>query len=207
MRKSLVMTLAVMSIVSCTKGALIDKNVQDDTVGTLTEKLIYGEDDGERIKALNDLTGAGVQARYNAIREFVNAVEKKPDLFPKDDPDREQSLLKEIITARLNDTASNKNKEYVKERMNYLSLLNRLLRFGMQYKIYYEVAEMLYQKYVYGALWYRESLDIYKNKTAAVEFEHARNAALANLQLLSKIVKEGRTLNFINKCLSEIEKR
>jgi hypothetical protein len=75
----------------------------------------------------------------------------------------------------------------------------------MQYKMYHEVAEMLYQKYLYGDLWYKESLDRYNNNAEAVEFEHARNAATANLHLLLKIVSEERTRNFINQCLAEIE--
>lgn len=205
MAKYLVSILAVVIIASCNKGVLPDKTMQEDTIKALTEQLISGQEEEGRIKALNDLTGMGPQVRHSAIIKFVKAVENNPDLFPRENPDSNQSLIKEIITAHFNGTANKKKKEYMKERMQHLAILNRMIGFSMQYKMYHEVAEMLYQKYLYGDLWYRESLDMFNNKAEAVEFEHARNAAIANLHLLLKIASEERTRNFINKCLDEIE--
>jgi hypothetical protein len=205
MGKYLVTILAVVIIASCNKGVLPEKTIQDDTIKALTEQLISGQEEEGRIKALNDLTAMGTQVRHNAMNKFVKAVENNPDLFPRENPDSNQSLIKEIITAHFNGTGNKKKKAYMKERKQHLAILNRLVGLSMQYKMYHEVAEMLYQKYLYGDLWYRESLDRFNNKAEAVEFEHARNAAIANLHLLFKIVSEERTKDFIGKCLEEIE--
>ena len=204
MRKYVVMILALLIINSCHKGRLPNQDTQDEEIKTLTEQLIYGGDEESRIKALDDLTRIDSNVRYDALNKFISAVENNPELFPKEEVDEDQSLLKEIITARLNDNKDNNKKEYVKERMMYLQMLNRLLTFSMQYKLYYEIAEILYQKYLYGALWYQESLTIFKDKSAATEFEHARNAAVANLHLLLKVAKGEKTKNFIRECLEEM---
>ncbi len=205
MGKYLATILTVVIIASCAQGVFTDKTMQDDTIKVLTEQLISGQEEEGRIKALNDLTAMGTQVRHNAMNKFVKAVENNPDLFPREKPDSNQSLIKEIITAHFNGTGNKKKKAYMKERKQHLAILNRLVGLSMQYKMYHEVAEMLYQKYLYGDLWYMESLDMFNNKAEAVEFEHARNAAIANLHLLLKIVREERTKNFINKCLDEIE--
>ena len=204
MRKYVVMILALLIINSCHKDRLPNQDIQDEEIKTLTEQLIYGGDEESRIKALDDLTRIDINVRYDALNKFISAVENNPELFPKEEADEAQSLLKEIITARLNDNKDNNKKKYIKERMMYLQMLNRLLRFSMQYKLYYEIAEILYQKYLYGALWSQESLTIYKNKSAATEFEHARNAAVANLHLLLKVAKGEKTKKFIRQCLEEM---
>jgi len=204
MRKYVVMILALLIINSCHKGRLPNQDTQDEEIKTLTEQLIYGGDEESRIKALDDLTRIDSNVRYDALNKFISAVENNPELFPKEEADEAQSLLKEIITARLNDNKDNNKKKYIKERMMYLQMLNRLLRFSMQYKLYYEIAEILYQKYLYGALWSQESLTIFKDKSAATEFEHARNAAVANLHLLLKVAKGEKTKNFIRQCLEEM---
>ena len=204
MRKYVVMILALLIINSCHKDRLPNQDIQDEKIKTLTNQLIYGGEEKSRIKALDDLTRIDIKVRYDALNEFISAVESNPGLFPKEEADEDQSLLKEIIIARLNDNKDNNKKEYVKERMMYLQMLNRLLTFSMQYKLYYEIAEILYQKYLYGALWSQESLTIFQNKSAATEFEHARNAAVANLHLLLKVAKGEKTKNFIRQCLKEM---
>ena len=204
MRKYVVMILALLIINSCHKDRLPNQDIQDEEIKTLTDQLIYGEEEESRIKALDDLTRIDSNVRYDALNKFISVVESNPELFPKEEADEAQSLLKEIITARLNDNKDNNKKKYIKERMMYLQMLNRLLRFSMQYKLYYEIAEILYQKYLYGALWYQESLTIFKDKSAATEFEHARNAAVANLHLLLKVAKGEKTKNFIRECLEEM---
>lgn len=204
MRKYVVMILALLIINSCHKGRLPNQDIQDEKIKTLTEQLIYGGEEESRIKALDDLTRIDIKVRYDALNKFISAVESNHELFPKEEADEDQSLLKEIITARLNDNKDNNKKKYVKERMMYLQMLNRLLTFSMQHKLYYEIAEILYQKYLYGALWSQESLTIFKNKSAATEFEHARNAAVANLHLLLKVAKGEKTRNFIRQCLAEM---
>ena len=204
MRKYVVMILALLIINSCHKGRLPNQDIQDEEIKTLTDQLIYGGEEESRIKALDDLTRIDSNVRYDALNKFINAVENNPELFPKEEADEAQSLLKEIITARLNDNKDNNKKKYIKERMMYLQMLNRLLRFSMQYKLYYEIAEILYQKYLYGALWSQESRTIFKDKSAATEFEHARNAAVANLHLLLKVAKGEKTKNFIRQCLEEM---
>ncbi len=137
MRKYVVMILALLIINSCHKDRLPNQDIQDEKIKTLTDQLIYGGEEESRIKALDDLTRIDIKVRYDALNEFISAVESNPELFPKEEADEDQSLLKEIIIARLNDNKDNNKKEYVKERMMYLQMLNRLLRFSMQYKLYY----------------------------------------------------------------------
>lgn len=192
-------------LLTCQQNIKTNLGVHGEEIKALTERFIYGKEEEARIEVLDDLTKMGVKVRYNAIDELINASEKNFELFPRGNDEKKQSLLKEIKTAYLNDDKAKNKKECVKERMMHLRMLNRLLTFGMQYKMYYEVAEILYQKYLYGTLWFQESLNIYKNKSAASEFTHARNAAIANLHLLLKIAKEERTKNFIRKCLEEID--
>lgn len=205
MNKYVVMMLALLIINSCHKGKLPNQDIQDKEIKMLTEQLINGKEEEVRINALDDLTRMGIKVRYNAINELVNTAENNAELFPRENADKNQSLLKEIISAHLNDSKAKNKKEYVKERMIYLQMLNRLLKFSMQSKMYYEMAEILYQKYLYGTLWYQESLDLYKDNSVVVEFDHARNAAIANLHLLLKVAKEEKTKDFIRKCLEEID--
>ena len=75
----------------------------------------------------------------------------------------------------------------------------------MRYRMYYEMAVILCQKYAYGTLWAHESLTIHKNKPAATEFTHARNGARANLRLLLSITSDEMTTNLINDCLKNSE--
>ena len=69
--------------------------------------------------------------------------------------------------------------------------------------MYQEMAVILCKKYSYGALWSQEALTVYKNKSAATEFTHARNGARANLRLLLSITSDEITKNLINECLKK----
>ena len=156
-----------------------------------------------RVRALNDLTAMSVADRYRALNVFISAMENDPALFPREN-DKDQSLFQEIITACVNDNTYRNKKEYIKERMMYLQVLNRFLRLSMQHKFYYEMAKILYQKYLYGMVWSQETLDVYEDKSAATEFEHAKNAAIANLHLLLKVAKEERTKNYVRISLEKM---
>ncbi len=204
MKKYVVVMISLLIINSCHKDMLANNNMRNEEIKILTERLIYEKEEETRIKALDDLTRMDIKVRYSALNEFINALESNLELFPSGKADENSSLLKEIITARLNDDKDKNQKEYEKERMMYLQMLNRFLRLSMQYKWYYEMAKILYQKYLYGALWSQESLAVYKNKSAATEFEHARNAAIANLHLLLKVAQEERTKNFVRQRLVEM---
>jgi hypothetical protein len=205
MKKYVVIILSLFIINSCQKDMLPNQYIQEEGIKTLTEQLIYGKEEEVRIKALDDLTGMGIKVRYSAINEFINAAESNPDLFPKENYEKNQSLLREIITARLKDNETKNKKECIEERMLHLRMLNRLLKLSMQYKVYYEMAKILHQKYLYGTLWSQESRNIYKDKSAAIEFDHAKNAAVANLHLLLKVAKDERTKNFVRERLGEID--
>jgi hypothetical protein len=166
--------------------------------------LIYGEEE-VRIKALDSLTKMGVKVRYSALNELVKVLDNNPEIFPRMDNEKNPSLLKEILQLPFDQNTPIKKKKYVEVRMMHLRILNNLLKVCMHYRIYYEMVEILYQKYLYGNLWSQESLVIYKDKSAAEEFTHARNAAVANLHLLLDITADDRTKEFIKKCLEQIE--
>ena len=204
MKKYVMVLLSLLIINSCHKDMLVNQDIRSEQIKTLTERLIYEKEEETRIKALDDLTRMDIKVRYSALNELINAVESNPELFPSEKAVENPPLLNEIITARLNYHKDKNQKEYVKERMMYLQMLNRFLRLSMQYKWYYEMAKILYKKYLYGALWSQESLAVYKNKSAATEFEHAKNAAIANLHLLLKIAQEERTKNFVRQRLVEM---
>lgn len=201
MKKWGLMMLILLIINSCQKAIVAPQEGEDDHIKTLISILVYGEEEEVRINALNALTKK--DARYSAINELIIASETKPELFPRDISGENQSLLKEIITTPVIDTKEQKEKDYIEERKVHLRMLNRLLKLTMGYRMYYEVATILHQKYLYGTLWSQEIIALYNNKPSATEFVHARNAAIANLQLLLTIVKEERTRSYIEKCLKE----
>jgi len=192
-------------LISCQKNIQNDTSVYREKIQTLTEQLIYGEEEEVRIKALDRLTKMGVKVRYSALNELVKVLDNNPEIFPRMDNEKNPSLLKEILQLPFDQNTPVKKKEYVEVRMMHLGILNSLLKVCMHYRIYYEMVEILYQKYLYGALWSQESLAIYKDKSAAEEFTHARNAAVAFLHLLLDITADDRTKEFIKKCLEQIE--
>ena len=191
-------------LISCQKNIQNNTSVYREKIQILTEQLIYGEEE-VRIKALDRLTKMGAKVRYSAINELVKVLDNNPEIFPRMDNEKNPSLLKEILQLPFDQNTPIKKKEYVEVRMMHLRILNSLLKVCMHYRIYYEMVEILYQKYLYGTLWSQESLAIYKDKSAAEEFTHARNAAVANLHLLLNITADDRTKEFIKKCLEQIE--
>ena len=87
MRKYAVMILALLIINSCHKDRLPNQDIQDQKIKTLTDQLIYGEEEESRIKALNDLTRIDIKVRYDALNKFISAMESNPELFPKEKAD------------------------------------------------------------------------------------------------------------------------
>jgi hypothetical protein len=196
----------MLIVTSCHKAMLTNQVVQEKEIKKLTEQLIYGKEEEVRIKALNDLTRMGIKVRYNAVDELLSAAESNPELFPRENYEKNQSLLKGLIKAEyLNENKAKNGKEYVKVRTMHLQILNRMVVFSIRNRMYYETAKIFYQKYLYGTLWSKESLNIYKNRSAATEFDNARNAGVAYLQFLSEIVRDERTKNLIIKYLEQID--
>ena len=206
MRKYIVLFLYLLIVTSCHKAITTNQLLQEKEIKALTNQLTYGKVEGVRIKALNDLTRMGVRVRHNAVDEFLSAAENNRELFPRENYEKNQSLLKGLIKAEyLNENKAKNEKEYLKVRMMHLQVLNRMVVFSIRNKMYYEAAEIFYHKYLYGTLWSRELLNIYKNKSTVTEFNNARNAGIAYLQFLSGIVRDERTTNLINKYLEEID--
>lgn len=205
MKKYVVILLCMVIVAACHKAMIANQDMLDQEIATLTDQLIYGEDEKMHIKALHALTERGAQVRNDAVSKLIKTAKNDPKLFPRNQSAKNPSLLQEIMKADyLLDNKAQNQKEYVKLRMMHLKMLNHMVEFCIEFKAYAEMTEILYQKYLYGTAWSKETLSIYNNKSAAAEFRQAGNASIAYLQLLLEIVRDAETKNVINKYLKEI---
>lgn len=208
--KYLNLFLCLLLVAGCRQVMLPGQSLQDKEVAMLSGQLIYLEETEVRIKALKDLTGIGIKVRYNAINDFLKAAKNYPELFPRDDEKKDkkgQSLLMEIIRVDyLNENKAPDEKEYMNVRMLHLKMMNKMLELTIKNRMYYETAELCFQKYLYGTLWSQEALSRYKNRPRAAEFERARNAGVVYLQLLLDLVGDERSKNLIIKYLEQVDR-
>jgi hypothetical protein len=169
----------------CALKTSTEDRALDERATGLMEAFASLREDSERIAALEELTSAELRWRFEAIKRLVERSREDVEILPK----RSSPLFAHLVRADYLPAGQEGSLDkYTYERRLHVRSLSVLQGTLREYRMYGEIAELLYWKALYGFLWARECSDRYDDREGFDEFSQFKNAGVSELRLLLRLV-------------------